>query len=225
MDMRCPLPCHLSRSRYTLVRFGKEKHPFSPELELPRKICFTPTPALVARLVPVCLGLSQLNVLCPPLNPGQTGMVGHPTITLFLEQLPAKSIPLPFLLLLVTKSCLTLVTPWTVACQAPLSMGFPSGEYWSGLPFPSPGDLPYSGIKSPALQVDSFLLSHLCCAESLSLVRLFATPWTAGDQAPQSMGILQARILEWVAMPSSRGSSKPGGQTQVSHITGRFFPI
>ena len=73
-------------------------------------------------------------------------MVGHPTITLLLEQLPAKSIPLPFLLLLVTKSCLTLVTPWTVACQAPLSMGFPSGEYWSGLPFPSPGDLPYSGI-------------------------------------------------------------------------------
>ena len=32
--------------------------------------------------------------------------------------------------------------PWTVACQAPLSMGFPSQEYWSGLPFPSPGDLP-----------------------------------------------------------------------------------
>ena len=223
MDMRCPLPCHLSRSRYTLVRFGKEKHPFSPELELPRKICFTPTPALVARLVPVCLGLSQLNVLCPPLNPGQTGMVGHPTITLFLEQLPAKSIPLPFLLLLVTKSCLTLVTPWTVACQAPLSRGFPSGEYWSGLPFPSPGDLPYSGIKSPALQVDSFLLSHLCCAESLSLVRLFATPWTAGDQAPQSMGILQARILEWVAMTSSRESSQPRNQTGVSCIAGRFF--
>ena len=39
---------------------------------------------------------------------------------------------------LVTKSCLTLATPWTAACQAPLSMGFSRQEYWSGLPFPSP---------------------------------------------------------------------------------------
>ena len=45
------------------------------------------------------------------------------------------------------------VTPWTVACQAPLSMGFPRQEYWSGLPFSPPGDLPDPGIKpaSPAL--------------------------------------------------------------------------
>ena len=49
----------------------------------------------------------------------------------------------------------SFVTPWTVACQA-LSMGFPRQEYWSGLPFPSPGDLPNLGIKlrSPALQAD-----------------------------------------------------------------------
>ena len=38
------------------------------------------------------------------------------------------------------------VTPWTVACQAPLFVGFPRQEYCSGLPFPSPGDLPYPGI-------------------------------------------------------------------------------
>ena len=38
----------------------------------------------------------------------------------------------------------SFVTPWTVAHQAPLSMGFPRQEYWSGLPFPSPGDLPDS---------------------------------------------------------------------------------
>ena len=58
---------------------------------------------------------------------------------------------------LVTKSCPTLVTPWTVACQAPLSVGFSIQEYWSGLPFPSPGDLPDPGIKpmSPALQAHS----------------------------------------------------------------------
>ena len=60
---------------------------------------------------------------------------------------------------LVAKSCLTLATPWTVACLAPLSMGFSKQEYWSGLPFPSPGDLPNPGIKpgSAALQADSLL--------------------------------------------------------------------
>jgi len=49
------------------------------------------------------------------------------------------------------------VTPWTVTCQAPLSMKFSKQEYWSRLLFPSPGDLPDPGIKlgSPALQVDS----------------------------------------------------------------------
>ena len=55
---------------------------------------------------------------------------------------------------LVAKSCLTLLwTPWTVAHQDLLSMGFPRQEYWSGLPFPSPWDLPDPGIKptSPAL--------------------------------------------------------------------------
>ena len=39
---------------------------------------------------------------------------------------------------LATKLCLTLMTPWTVACQAPLSMEFPRQQYWNGLPFPSP---------------------------------------------------------------------------------------
>ena len=55
-------------------------------------------------------------------------------------------------------SCVRLfVTPWTVAYQAPPSMGFSRQECWSGLPFPSPGDLPDSGIKpgSPTLQADT----------------------------------------------------------------------
>ena len=48
-------------------------------------------------------------------------------------------------------------TPWTIAHHAPLSMGFSRQEYWSGLPFPSPGDLPDTGIepRSPALQADT----------------------------------------------------------------------
>ena len=47
-------------------------------------------------------------------------------------------------------------TPWTVAYQAPLSMGFSRQEYWSGVPLPSPGELPNPGTNSPALQADTF---------------------------------------------------------------------
>ena len=57
-------------------------------------------------------------------------------------------------------SCVRLsATPWTIAHQASLSMGFSRQEYWSGLPFPSPGDLPNPGAKpeSPALQADALL--------------------------------------------------------------------
>ena len=62
-----------------------------------------------------------------------------------------------------------------------------------------------------------------CCALSLSHVWLFATPRPVACQAPLSMGIFQARILEWVAFPFSRGSSQPRDRTQVSCIAGRFF--
>ena len=57
----------------------------------------------------------------------------------------------------VTHCVLLFATPWTVAYQAPPSMGFSRQEYWSGLPFPSPGDLPHPGIESgsPALQADA----------------------------------------------------------------------
>ena len=58
----------------------------------------------------------------------------------------------------VTQSCSTFCDPWAVAHQAPLSMDS-STQYWSGQPFPSPGDLPNPGIEpgSPALQADSLL--------------------------------------------------------------------
>ena len=56
----------------------------------------------------------------------------------------------------------SFVTPWVVACQAPLSMGFPRQEYWSGLPFPSPGDLPdpVTEPSSPELAGRSFTTGH-----------------------------------------------------------------
>ena len=58
---------------------------------------------------------------------------------------------------LVTKLCLTLVIPWTAACQAPLSMGFSKQGYWSGLPFPSPGYLPDPEIKRGLLHCRQIL--------------------------------------------------------------------
>ena len=71
------------------------------------------------------------------------------------------------------------MTPWTVALQAPLSMEFSKEEYWSGLPFPSSGDLPDPGIEpwSPALPADSLpsespgkpnpiLRYYYCCCRS-----------------------------------------------------------
>ena len=61
-----------------------------------------------------------------------------------------------------------------------------------------------------------------------SCVWLFVTPWIVAHQAPLFTGILQARILEWVAMPSSRESSRPRGRTQAPDsptLAGRFFTI
>ena len=80
-------------------------------------------------------------------------------------------------------------------------------------------------VFSLLLSVDTLSCCAVCCAQLLSHVQLFATPWTVACQVPLSMGILQARILEWVAMPSSRGSSQPRDRNQVSHIAGGFFTI
>ena len=73
-------------------------------------------------------------------------------------------------------------TPWPVACQAPLSMGFFRQEYWSGLPFPSPENLPHPGIEpwSPALQADSLpfeLQGSLCSFHSTTAFKCHNTRW------------------------------------------------
>ena len=66
----------------------------------------------------------------------------------------------------VTQSCLTLCDPMDCGYQAPLSMGVSRQEYWSGLPFPSPGDFSYLGMKpgSVALHADSLLSEPHYCA-------------------------------------------------------------
>ena len=68
-----------------------------------------------------------------------------------------RAMPVVLKVKVLVLSCIQLfATPWTIACQAPLSLEFSKQEYWSGLPFPSPGDLPDPGIKpgSPVLQRD-----------------------------------------------------------------------
>ena len=132
-------------------------------------------------------------------------------------------------------SCIQIFVPlWTAACQALLSLGLSRQEYWSGLSCPPPGDLPDPGIKprSPALQAD-FLPgkppgklptreapNQLCVgARWLQSCLTLCNPM---DSSPPSSSV-QARILEWVVMPSSRKSSQPRDRTQVSSIAGGFL--
>ena len=109
-------------------------------------------------------------------------------------------------------------------------MEFSRQEHWSGLPCPFPGDLPDAGIKpqSPALWADSLPsepprkpLECLCCAVLCLVTQSCLTLWDPMDRSllgSSVHGIFQARILAWVAMPSSRGSSQPRDRTQVSLI-------
>ena len=120
---------------------------------------------------------------------------------------------------------------WTVAFQAPLSTWFPRQEYWSGLPFASLADLPNKemepeSLKSLALARGFFTTSATWEALLLTWSEVKVTqlcPTLCNPVGYAVYGILQARILEWVAFPFSRGSSQPRDQTQVSCIAGGFF--
>ena len=134
---------------------------------------------------------------------------------------------------LVTNSCLTLVTPQTVARQAPLPMGFSRQGYWSGLPFPAPGDLPDPGIKleSPVLWADSLpaeppetpllLCSHLFLRSFLSLCPpvLWLPMQESGFLPPSQELMFPGRLvcLDWLAWcrrtessPTACGDSRKG---------------
>ena len=69
------------------------------------------------------------------------------------------------------------------------------------------------------------ILSYVCVLSHLVMSVFFVSLWTVAHNSLLSMGILCARILEWVAIPSSRGSSQLRDRTQVSHIVGEFFII
>ena len=121
-------------------------------------------------------------------------------------------------------------------------MGFPSWEYWSELPCPPPGDLPDPRIgpafpalarvftaetpgkqKSlnppPAPWTNSTSFSLCVCAKSLQSCLNLCDPMDCSPPGSSVHGILQARILEWVAISSSRGSSWPRDQTCISYVS------
>ena len=87
-----------------------------------------------------------------------------------------------------------------------------------------PGGLPSVGLHRVG-HVWSDLAAAIAAKDLLSRVWHFAASWTVACQDSSVHGILQARILEWIAMPSSRGSFLPRGRIQVSHIIGRVFTV
>ena len=106
------------------------------------------------------------DCLLPPLSSGRISSPSFPEIlSLYPQELfSLRNKPLSAVLQFssqVVSDC--FATPWTVAHQAPLSMGFPRQKYWSGWPFPTPGNLSNPGIepKSSAFQMDSLPLGHL----------------------------------------------------------------
>ena len=89
---------------------------------------------------------------------------------------------------LVTKPCLTLATPWTIAHHAPVSMGFPRQEYWSGLLFPSPGGVPNPGME-PASRISvSCFAGGLFTSQPPGTVRNL--PQLSDDGSPQERWVL-----------------------------------
>ena len=95
---------------------------------------------------------------------------------------------------------------WTVVYQVPQSMEFSRQEYLSGLPFPSPGVLPNPGTepRSAALQTDSLPSEPLCLVAQSCPTLCYPMDCSLPGSPGESMGILQARILEEVAMLSFR---------------------
>ena len=116
-------------------------------------------------------------------------------------------------------------TPWTIAYQVPPSMEFSKQEYWNGLPFPSSEDLPNPGIE-PTYPVASALAGRffiteppgkpkdVCVCENESECLSLVSD-SCGPMDYTVHGILQARILKWVAISFFRGSSQPRDQTHI----------
>ena len=122
-----------------------------------------------------------------------------------------------------------LATQWTAAYQAPPPMGFSRREYWSGLPLPSHDWTEIMHFYEKDYTVKCHSLYITSSVSACLVAQLCPTLWNPLDCSPQSSsvpGILQARILEWVSMPCSRGSSGARDRNCVfcvSCIAGGYF--
>ena len=108
------------------------------------------------------------------------------------------------------------MTPWTVAHQAPLSMGFSRQEYWSGLPFPSPGDLPNPDIEpgSSGLQADSLPSEPNNSILFVSNKDFHVIPCTNTDRTELSRKEVWLETILWSARVSPHlGITFPGHRT------------
>ena len=152
------------------------------------------------------------------------------------------------------QSCSILCDLWTVAHHVPLSMRFLRQEYWSGLPFPSPGDLldPWIEPVSPLslfciagefltaeppgkplsfpdfskTQTESRMVTvNYCWSDITQSCPTLCNPVDCSLPGSSDHGIFQARVLEWVAISFSRGSSQPRDRTQVFCIASRLFTV
>ena len=108
-------------------------------------------------------------------------------------------------------SCVLLfATPWTVAHQTPLSMGFSRQEYWSGLPCPPPGDLPYPGIKPASL------MSPTLAGTSLPLV-------PPGTLSIRNMKRYGEAVLRWQRNRMGRPLSHPQIHQKNISMPSKFY--
>ena len=129
--------------------------------------------------------------------------------------------------------------PWTVALQAPLSVGFSRKKYWSELPLPTPICLFIRDLRTHActLEKEGYLIAHsvLTGSGALSSQRMcvcvlvaqscptLCDPMDCSPPGSSVHEIFQARVLESVAISYSRGSSQPRNRTRVSCTAGRSF--
>ena len=103
-------------------------------------------------------------------------------------------------------------------CQAPLSMRFSRHKYWSGLPFPTPGDYPDPGIKLASLMSPAQAGGFLTTANSLQSCPTLCDPIDGSPWGSSVPGILQARTLEWVAISFSNAWKRKVKVKSLSHV-------
>ena len=119
------------------------------------------------------------------------------------------------------------MTPWTIAHQTPLCMEFSRQEHWSGLPFPSPGDLPDRGVKFN-LGLLHYRLSHQCVLSRFSHIRLFATVWTAARQVLLSVEFSRQEYWSGLLCPPPGDLPDPGIEPtslMSPALAGGFFTL